>query len=482
MVASGVISQRLGARRLVELLGDWRDGGVGYEELSGSIALLVRDGAIQPGTVLPAERQLAEALGVSRTTVSAGYRRLREARVALSRQGSGTVVRARPAGPSGTEEPGAGGAIDLTVACPEPWGGLPELGALALAGHPEVFAQRGYDTIGRPDLRAEIAARYAARGLPTSPEQIMVTLGAQHAIFLIARTILGRGDRSLIEAPSYPHAREALAATGALIAEVPVGEGAAAARLDTVRRVSPRLAYLIPDHHNPTGESIPEADRAALIAAFAERGSLVIADETTAELTLGGARSVRPFAAAAEGTWHADAVVTVGSLGKTVWGGLRIGWIRASTALIERFEASRRTGDLGTGAWEQVLALRALERYDEILTERSTQLTARHRVLREQLAAHLPGWRSPDAEGGVSLWVDLGEPRSSALCRESARRGVRLAPGPRFGAPGVFERFVRLPFTAQEDELVAAIGTLAESWTSRSEAGSGGSLPGAGLV
>ncbi|WP_427871051.1 PLP-dependent aminotransferase family protein [Leucobacter luti] len=471
-----MIAHRISARRLVALLGSWRDGGVGYEELSGSIELLARDGALQPGTVLPAERQLAQAIGMSRTTVSAAYQRLREGGIALSRQGSGTVLRARPGEAAGPWSEGEGSGIDLTRASPEPWAGLQALGAEAFAAHPEVFADVGYDTLGAPALREAIAARYAARGLPTTPGQIMVTLGAQHAIFLAARTLLGRGDTSLIEAPSYPHARAALASTGALVAGLPVGEGASAVRLDIAGRVAPRLAYLIPDHHNPTGSSIPEGDRAALIAAFAERGSVVIADETTAELTLGGARRVTPFAAAAESAAHEASVITIGSLGKTVWGGLRIGWIRATPALIARLEAARRIGDLGTGAWEQVLGLHALERYDEILRDRSTQLTARHRVLREQLAAQLPGWRAAEAGGGVSLWADLGEPRSSALCREAALRGVRLAPGPRFGAPGVFERFVRLPFTAAEDELVTAVLALRAAWDERG-AGSAPPVP-----
>ena len=484
-----MIAQRIPPRRLVELLGAWRSGGHGYEELSGAIELLARDGVLTPGTALPAERALAEALGVSRTTVSAGYQRLRESGVALTRQGSATVIRARRPAEAPLDPFASAGAdeIDLTVACPEPWRGLPGLAAAALADRADVFAEDGYDTLGELALRRAIADRYAARGLPTAPEQIMVTLGAQHAIFLVARTILGRGDRSAIEAPSYPHAREALSATGALIAELPdpgafAGEDAAAAtaaaaRLEILSRISPRLAYLIPDHRNPSGTSIPEAHRGALLRALAERGSLVIADETTAELTLGGARTVTPFAAAAERPHEADAVVTIGSLGKTLWGGLRIGWIRATPELIDRFERARRVGDLGTGGVDQAIALAAIERSDEILADRSRDLTARHRVLAEQLAARFPGWRLSRAEGGVSVWVDLGEQRSTALCREAARAGVRLAPGPRFGAPGVFERFLRIPFTAESERLVEAVDRLAVAWERRGAPARGGEAP-----
>ncbi|WP_440311779.1 MocR-like transcription factor YczR [Leucobacter chromiireducens] len=459
-----MIAQRLSARRLSQLLGEWRGAGHGYEELSDSIGLLVRDGAIPAGTALPAERPLAEALGVSRTTVAAGYRRLREGGTALSRRGSGTVVRApRPEGGPSLQEPGGELHVDLSTACPAGWEGLPALGARATTEFPGLFAQPGYDTVGLPELRQAIAERFTRRGLATSPEQIMVTLGAQHAIFLVARTLLARGDRALIESPSYPHAREALAATGALVAELPVGrlDYDAAAMLDIAARVAPRLAYLIPDHHNPTGLSMPRELRSRLIHALSAAGTHVIADETTAELVLGESRLVEPFAAAAELPHQRDAIITIGSLGKTVWGGLRVGWIRATPELIARLEAARRVSDLGTGAWEQATAALALERYDEILADRSRELTAKHRLLSEQIAARLPGWAASPAAGGVCTWVDIGEQRSTALSREAARRGVRLTPGPRFGSPGVFERFVRLPFTAPEADLVTAVEVLA---------------------
>lgn len=466
-----MIVQRISARRLAELLGSWRGDGHSYLELSDTISMLVRDGRLVPGSALPAERPLSEALGVSRTTVSASYQRLRETGVAASRRGSGTVIRAPRRESSELWAANTGSAIDMSGACPAPWRGVEELSARALAEHADVFRLSGYDTVGLPSLRGAIADRYTARGLPTTPEQIMVTLGAQHAIFLIARTLLRRGDRSLIESPSYPHAREALAAAGALVAELPVGIGGydADAVLDIAARTAPRLAYLIPDHHNPTGLSMPPELRASLIATLSAQGAYVIADETTAELTLREPRLVTPFAAFADHAHQQDTIITVGSLGKTVWGGLRVGWIRAAPELIGQLETARRVGDLGTGTWEQVIALSALERYDEILATRTQQLTSQHRVLTEQIGSLMPSWTLSAAEGGACVWVDLGEPVSSRLCRHSARLGLRLVPGPRFGSPGIFERFVRLPFTESEDRLIEGIGLLHEAWQSSGE-------------
>lgn len=463
-----MIAQRLSARQLVRLLGNWRGDGHSYVELADSIGILARDGSITIDSALPAERQLAEALQVSRTTVAAAYQRLRERGFAHSRQGSGTVIRlpheATALTPSGPATETA--EIDLTTACPLPWQGLGSLNAAALSAHPELFLEVGYDTLGRWDLRQAIAERYTARGLPTTPDQIMVTLGAQHAVFLIARTLLRRGDRSLIEAPSYPHAREALAATGAIVVELPVGHAGYDAQqmVSIAGRAAPRLAYLIPDHHNPTGASMPDELRAELISALTAQGSYIIADETTAELTLGAPRSVLPFAAAAMFPQQQDSVLTVGSLGKTLWGGLRVGWIRATPELVARLEVSRRIGDLGTGSWEQLIALQALHRYDEILETRSAELSANYAALAAAITQEFPEWRMSAVRGGVSAWVDLGARYSTRLSREAAGRGVRIAPGSRFGSPGMFERFTRIPFAASPDTLREAVARLRAAW------------------
>ncbi len=466
---------RVSARRLTQLLGNWRGDGHSYHELSESIALLVRDGGLGPGAVLPAERPLADELGLSRTTISASYQRLRELGITESRRGSGTVVRAARDGGRDAWALTGDGAHDFSVACPAPWEGLPQLAQRAVSEHAAAFSLAGYDTIGHPQLRQAIADRYARRGLPTHADEIMVTLGAQHAIFLIARTFLRRGDRALIESPSYPRAREALAAAGALIAELPVGiQGTEPERIrDLATATPPRLSYLIPDHHNPTGLSLPRSLRAQLIATLTGQGGLIIADETTAELTLGAPTLVTPFAAAADHPHQRDMILTVGSLGKSVWGGLRIGWIRAAPELLARLEASRRVGDLGTGTWEQVLATLALEDYDAILASRGRLLAAGHRTLTTALRERLPEWRFSAAAGGVSVWADLGEPSGTRVSRAAAARGLTLPPGSRFGSPGVFERFLRLPFTAPQAALTQAVHILEQAWVGRSRASSG---------
>jgi DNA-binding transcriptional MocR family regulator len=195
----------LSARSLELLLGDWRGSGSAYEALAERIRLLIVDGRIAVDTRLPAERDLAERLGLSRTTVTAAYRHLREQGNLHSVRGSGSVARLTGA-PAMLPAPLEAEYIDFSKAAPPalPW--LPEIARQAVEDLPAHLADAGFDPIGTPALRQAIAHRYTARGLPTTPEQVMVTIGAQHAIALLSRALIGRGDRAVTEVPIYPHA------------------------------------------------------------------------------------------------------------------------------------------------------------------------------------------------------------------------------------------------------------------------------------
>uniref|UniRef100_UPI001423692E aminotransferase class I/II-fold pyridoxal phosphate-dependent enzyme n=1 Tax=Arthrobacter sedimenti TaxID=2694931 RepID=UPI001423692E len=190
-----------------------------------------------------------------------------------------------------------------------------EAAARAAAELPAYLNASGYDLHGLPRLRQALADRYTARGVPTGPHQIMVTLGAQHAIALLARTLLRRSDTVLVEAPSYPHAYEALRSAGRRLVPVAVDvhRGWDDDGLDqALRRAQPALAYVMPDFHNPTGAVMPAEQRQRLMGAAARQDTVVVADETMAELRIDG-RAELPLAA------YGPAVL-IGSMGKTVWG------------------------------------------------------------------------------------------------------------------------------------------------------------------
>ncbi|PAY22105.1 GntR family transcriptional regulator [Dietzia natronolimnaea] len=453
---------RIGARQLATLLGEWDSAEPVYAALSDRIRLLLSDGRLATHTRLPAERELAEELGRSRTTIVAAYRALRESGHLISMRGSGSVLvlpRALP-GRSALE-------VDFARSVPAPVAGLDEIVRAVADRAPTVLEHSGFDLVGQQRLRESIAARYTEHGARTGPDQILITLGAQNAIALTARTVLRHGDRVLIETPTYPHAYEALRNAGGRLVSTPVTTtGWEIDHLvSAIERVRPELIYLIPDFHNPTGSSMNAEQRERVIASARRNGALVLIDETTADLDIDRPDSPPTFPSLTT-TRDADTLVSVGSLSKTIWGGLRVGWIRAEPAMISRLITRRPADDLGTPVIEQLIATRVLECYDLLLTRRADQLRAGRDLLVSLLRTSLPDWRIPDVHGGLALWVELGAPLSSALASACQPRGVRITAGPRFGIDGARERFIRVPFTAGADHLERGVRILREAWES----------------
>ena len=456
--------------QLVRLLGDWQgrpSGGPGYTRLAAAVRALLLDARLPAGARPPAERRLAAALGLSRTTVAAAYRLLRDEGYLASRQGSGSVTalppgRLRRYAPWVPAVPDDSGALDLALASPEACAELPDAMAAALDLLPAYLHGHGYDSYGLPVLREAVARRYTERGLPTAPEQIFVTGGAQHAFDLLLRCLVSPLDPVLVESPTYPNALDALARARARVVAVGLApEGwDIEAFVATLRQSLPRLAYLMPDFHNPAGHLMSAPDRAALATAAAAAGTRLVIDETFAELALGdgpGPAVLAPLAA-----WDpAGQVITIGSMSKAFWAGLRVGWVRAEPGLTAQLQAARGPSDLASPVVEQLAAAWLLERAGRLLPARRASLTRRRDVLVAALTAHLPAWSFRIPGGGLSLWARLDAPVSSALAQAAERQRLRLVPGPRFGSGANLEGYLRLPFTLPEAELPDAARRLA---------------------
>jgi DNA-binding transcriptional MocR family regulator len=455
------MDSRVSARALTALLGGWRTSEPAYEALADGIRLLCLDNRLPPRTTLPAERELAGALGVSRSTVAAAYRSLRDTEHISSIRGSGSVTL-----PLRRHDPGTSasfdGGIDLQQASPPAWPGLAGVITDVASRSAALVARSGYDVLGRADLRTAIADRYCARGIPTDPSEVLVTTGAQSAIHLLASVLLGRGDRVLIETPTYPHAADAFRRAGARLVALPVttSDGWDMDRAEqALARTLPVVAYLMPDFQNPTGCSMTAEDRAVILGAAERSGTLLVLDETTGDLDIDRGRLLPGFTEADPGS-----VVRIGSLGKTVWGGLRVGWLRASADLVRRLVAARSTHDLGTPEFEQAVGTELLPRFDEIVAQRSHVLREGRDAAVDALRAALPEWSIPCPPGGVSLWIELDAPLSSALVMDARARGLLLSAGPRFSVDGGHDRHLRLPFTAPADHLRRAATILADAW------------------
>ncbi|WP_240792274.1 MULTISPECIES: PLP-dependent aminotransferase family protein [unclassified Salinibacterium] len=432
-----------------------------YASLADRIRLLMLDGRVVSGTRLPAERDLAQHLGISRTTVTAAYSEVREAGYLESVRGSGSIARLPGRGPLMSEQ-GESALFDFTKAAMPAISGIADAASHAIEDLPRYLGEHGYDLIGIPPLREAIAEQYRRRGLATSAEQIMVTIGAQHAIALLARTLIGRGDSAVIEVPTYPHAFEAMRGAGARIlpVSVTVEDGWDEPALEqAIRRSSPAMGYLMPDFHNPTGRTMPPEQRERVARLAAQHGTQLLIDETMAELVIDDIEPVAPFAAFGE-------AITVGSVGKTVWGGIRIGWIRAEAPLIQRLFRNRHAGDLGTPIIEQLVVLHLLADHDRIIETRRRQLRTGRDHLVGLLRARFPQWSVPDVAGGLTTWVNLGAPVSSQLTLAARAEGLLITAGPRFGIDGAFERHLRIPFGYTPEEMDAAVDALDRAWRS----------------
>lgn len=468
------------AARVVALAGDF-DRSPAYRGLADALRVLITDGRIAVGVRLPSERELTDALGVSRTTVTRAYAELRDLGYLSSRRGSGSV-----AGLPGTRghrgdhllaprDPD-GDAIDLTCAAPAAVPGTITAFETAVTRLPSFLSGTGYYPSGLAELREAIARRYEIRGLPTDPDQIVVTSGALAGLAVAVRALTSAGDRVLVESPTYPNAIAALKHSGARVVGTDLGpdlgRGLETAGWDldlmrsTVRQVSPRLAYLIPDFHNPTGSLMGTDERRALAAELNRSGTVAIIDESLVELALdddlrddlgGSGQMPPPFALAAP-----DAL-SIGSTSKAFWGGLRVGWLRVPPRHMAAVVGARLSLDLGGPLLEQLVATELLGR-EELLTQRRDELRSSRDALVDALAEVLPEWRVNTPRGGLALWCQLPESLSSALTRTAESFDVLLAPGPSFAPEGGLDRFLRIPYTLPVGQLIEAATRLGPAW------------------
>ena len=528
------------AADVAALLGDWPARGSG--SLAARLAFALRSrilaDLLPPGTTLPPERLLAEALAVSRSTLVAAFDFLRSEGLIVSRQGSGTRVAGvlpetgvLPSRTSATEErrsiarpdterragrgAGSGGrvsgptmasrllgaaerGINFGISAPPAASALPVL-SVTSADLLAAVPSHGYEPAGLVVLRAALAERHSLAGLPTASEQITVTHGAQHAIDLALATLCEPGDAVAVEDPTYPGVLDVLAARR--LRPVPLAadhRGPTPAGLEAAARDhGARFAFLLPAVHNPTGRVLDPGRRQALARVLDKFEMTVVEDNTLADLaydewpairrtesgrggaepsTTPGGREMeagrqmtiagRPPSLAA--LCRRAMVVTVETTSKVAWGGLRVGWMRAPTAVIERSVQIRTSGDLGCSVPAQLLALQLLEHYDELIAARRIALASSAGRFGALLTEAVPGCEFVPPAGGLSLWVRLpGGADAAAFASRALRHGVSVAPG-QFASPTSGHDHLRLCHDRPEEELVEGTARLSAAWSETS--------------
>lgn len=450
--------------------------GPAYLRLADAIEEAVDRGRLQASEKLPPERHLATELELSRSTVVAAYDLLEERGVVERRQGSGTRITGRATPLAGVHpfanpvfaslREGPSDLVDFAAAAPFGLETMPPEVLQLTAGDLEVAGPYGYAPMGIPPLREAIASYLSATGLPTESGQVIVTSGAQQALTL-AGYLFGRESAPVaIEDPTYSGALEVFRALRSNLVPVPLDRhGPEPDRLAAAARDhGARLCYMVPDFHNPTGLQVPESRRRALARVADEHDLVVLEDAAFVELTL-GARGQRPLATFSE----RGRVLTSGSLSKVAWPGLRVGWIRAEAPLFDALARAKSAADLGTSVVSQVIALRLLERIDELRHTARAGIRRRYDRLAALLRERLPGWSWDEPAGGLCLWARLPRGRASDYAAVAARYGVTVVSGDTLCIESDGDRYLRLPFVLPDPAMSDGVARLAAAWDAYQE-------------
>ncbi|MFI1051577.1 PLP-dependent aminotransferase family protein [Streptomyces griseoruber] len=326
-------------------------------------------------------------------------------------------------------------------------------------------------TEGDPNLREAIAARLSRQGLPSRPEDLVITTGAQQALALLTTTLLDPGDVVVVENPTYLAALQCFGYAGARVVPAPTDERGIVidALADIAAKERPRLLYLVPNFQNPTGHSLPAERRHAVARLAAEHGFRIVEDDPYGELRFRGEPLPR-IAAYAEAS---DRTVLLGSLSKVLAPGMRLGWLRAPAALCRSCVLAKQALDLHSSTVDQAAAAQYLGEHD--LDARLVPARAAYRERCEAMLASLPHalprgstWSRPD--GGMFVWVRLPDGYDTgALLPDAVHHGVAYVPGaPFFAGPGD-PATLRLSFaTHRPKEIETGVKRLARVFRSNS--------------
>lgn len=467
-------------REIVQLLGLWtQEKGPRYHQLALALRRAIETTALPAHTRLPAERLLARELGISRNTVVAAYQELEACGLVERRHGSGTWVCQLPGQRSAqirneqisqlahstaydaflvehVEQ------IDLAtgaVAWPE---GIPLQAYLPTVDDlAPLVRDYGYALQGLLPLRQAIARYFNQRGVPTTPDQILVTTGAQQALQLLASCFLQRGDAVYLETPTFYGLLDAFRALNLRCAAIPINTDGLHIR--ELRRHlasdTARWLFIQPTLHNPTGTDLPMIQRQHLVRLAREYGVTIVEDLIMADLRWANP-PLAPLAALAP----ADLVISIGSLSKSVWGGMRIGWMRASAEIIARLARFKSIHDLGSSILPQVMAVTLLNDLDTFLNRRLRELRERQACMEAYLTQHLPDWQWQHPGGGLFLWVQLPTGDARDFAQEALRHDVLITHGPTLSVHDEYPRHIRLSYIRQPEELLVGLARLKQAW------------------
>jgi len=407
-------------------------------------------GRILPGTILPSQRALAASAGTSRSTVAAALSELSRLGWVEPRRQARFVARLPDASRQPlSPRPATSHASPERARIAAPAAELNEAVARAHSRLHEHLSGDGRTHGGLGELRQLVADRYTAGGLPTQAEQVAITNGAMGAFDL---TLASTRGPVAVEDPTYHGALELLRRRQRRTLAWHSDSDWNFDDLDALfQNQRPAMLYAVADFHNPTGRTANGQQRAQL-AEFADR-SMIVIDETLRDLNLEPGTTTPPHTA----SYH-PAIVTIGGLSKTIWSGLRIGWLRFPDVGHDLLETMVDLQPVPI--FEQLVAIELWDQLGDVTAARRRRLRQQRDAMSEALTR--VGISHQPPQGGLVYWVDLGQPVADAVATALNASGHASAPGTRFSSTGSYLTHIRLPFTADVDEIDRAVAHLSK--------------------
>jgi 2-aminoadipate transaminase len=441
-----------------------------YKQLAESIAELIRTGAIPAGERLPATRELAGQLGLNRTTVSAAYTVLEEARLIEGQVGRGSFV-VEPASPphsstdwdailpppeaefSPVPQNTTSRNVEISFASSRPAGeGFP-LAQFRRLAKQVIDSSEAAEILqlgsphGYPPLRRYLLDEARAAGTIRSSDDLIITNGCQQALDLLARLFASEAAGVVLEDPVYHGLLRVFSRSGAHLIPVALDHSGidVNALEEALERYRPRLLVLTPSFQNPTGTTLP-LDRRKRIVQLAQRfGVVLVENDIYSELRYRG--TALPTLKELDESGN---TILLRSYSKISFPGLRVGWVIAPRKVVARLAEAKQISDLHSDQLSQAVLLRFAESGELALHLERTRRAGAERLeaVIRACATHLPrGATFTRPEGGMSLWIELPAPLNAEnLLRRVQERGANFLPGRYFSARQAHARGLRISF------------------------------------
>ena len=453
----------------------------------------ILSGRLRPGDRMPSSRGLAEHLGISRITVTLAYTDLVASDYLTSRGRSGYFVSAdAPSAPELAAQPRGPGEYDydritgrrfssgLRVARPKDWQRYP---------YPFIYGQADaslFDhqnwracalrALGKRDFEALTSDYYDSddpmlieyilrnilprRGIAARPDEVLLTLGAQNGLWLASRVLLGPGRRAVVENPGYTSLRAILEQAQGTVCPVDVdAEGLPPEALP----VNPDVVFITPSHHCPTNATLPLARRQALLAAARARDFVIVEDDYEFEMSF-----LRPVSPSLKSLDADGRVIYAGSFSKSLFPGLRLGYLVGPASFIREARALR--ADVlrhPPGQLQRTAAyFLSLGHYDAMIHRMKSAYRRRRQAMDEAIAEHGLTVAGQGGFGGSSFWMRAPEGvDTEELALRLRPKGVLIEPGRAFFARDPAPRnYYRLAYSSiPQGRIAEGIRLIAEA-------------------